>query len=138
MTEKDTEDNNFAVVTRIEDHDFNNYVSNRFPYRIGDVANMLTHPRVNGKNKLFRFLREQNIFKENVPLLKYKDLGYFMVDYRFHVIGNVNCPITWVSIEGVEFIKNLITEVLGENFIGTPKLSGRRPGKLTNLNTLLK
>jgi len=110
-----------------------------FPWSIGDVADMLQHPQVNGRTKLFNFLREHNIFEERVPLQEYVDLGYFSVSYDFTKPYSIYCiPRTRVSLEGLEFIRKLVVEKLGE-YSKTKKVTrSRKKGQLTPLNLLLK
>lgn len=64
-----------------------------------------------GRNKLYRFLREQKIFtKDNVPYARYMKKGYFIVTTRTVYICNRNIlsSITLCTIQGVLFIAKLL------------------------------
>ncbi|WP_159468331.1 hypothetical protein [Dyadobacter sp. 3J3] len=110
----------------------------RFPWKIANVAAMLSQTKVNGRNKLFTFLRAEGVIQGDLPLQEYIDLGYFKVDYDFEILYKIwSPPRIRVSALGVAFIKKLVFQKLGED-ANHKKCINRKPGKLTNLNTLLK
>jgi phage antirepressor YoqD-like protein len=108
-----------------------------YPYHISDVASLLFHPKVNGRNKLFKFLREEGIFEDGEPVQKYIDLGYFVVDNRYTRSG-IYVGVPMVSSMGVKYIKQLVLAKLGSYEMEVKKPRKTKTGKLTNLNTLLK
>ena len=78
---------------------------------IGEVAKALNY-NIGGRNKLFRFLREQGILmKNNVPKQVYVDRGYFKVIETSwqNSSGDVHAVLkTVVYQKGIHFIKNLL------------------------------
>lgn len=66
-----------------------------------------------GRNKLYRFLREQKVMmKGNLPYQTYIDRGYFKVKEIPVVNDNIrfNTTQTYVTAKGVDFINKLLKE----------------------------
>jgi phage antirepressor YoqD-like protein len=68
--------------------------------------------KVQGRNKLFRFLRSENVLmnkgeRHNLPYQQFCDNGLFTVVLKPMLIGReiIDMPITLVSIKGIEFIQ---------------------------------
>ena len=77
-----------------------------------------------GRNKLFKFLREQKIFMKqgnsNVPYEKYMDKGYFRVKSAKIPNGDF-VPVTLVSAKGLDFIyQTILKEGANYNFATKP------------------
>ena len=66
-----------------------------------------------GQNKLFAFLRDNNILKsDNTPYQRYIDMGYFrVVEQKYEVNGEIRISIkTLVFQKGIDFIRRLLNK----------------------------
>lgn len=64
-----------------------------------------------GRNKLLKFLREQNVFmKNNTPYQEYLERGYFKVKIKPITQGNIqyNITQTFVTPTGMEYLNKLL------------------------------
>lgn len=78
---------------------------------IGETAKVLDAGI--GQNKLFAFLRENNILKsDNTPYQRYIDMGYFrVVEQKYEVHGEIKISIkTLVFQKGIDFIRRLLNK----------------------------
>ena len=76
---------------------------------IGDAAKVLDAGI--GQNKLFAFLRDRNILKDdNTPYQRYIDSGYFrVVEQKYQVNGETRISIkTLVFQKGIDYIRKLL------------------------------
>jgi anti-repressor protein len=74
---------------------------------MNDVAKCLG----NGRNKLFKFLREEKIMRaNNTPYQEYIDRGYFEVKEKPIQMGDsvINYAQTFVTAKGVDYIRKLL------------------------------
>jgi prophage antirepressor-like protein len=78
---------------------------------IGETAKVLDAGI--GQNKLFAFLRDNNILKsDNTPYQRYIDMGYFrVVEQKYEVHGEIKISIkTLVFQKGIDFIRRLLNK----------------------------
>ena len=78
---------------------------------IGETAKVLDAGI--GQNKLFAFLRDNNILKsDNTPYQRYIDMGYFrVVEQKYEVNGEIRISIkTLVFQKGIDFIRRLLNK----------------------------
>ncbi len=78
---------------------------------IGEAAKVLDAGI--GQNKLFAFLRDNNILKsDNTPYQRYIDMGYFrVVEQKYEVNGEIRISIkTLVFQKGIDFIRRLLNK----------------------------
>ena len=78
---------------------------------IGETAKVLDAGI--GQNKLFAFLRDNNILKsDNTPYQRYIDMGYFrVVEQKYEVHGERKISIkTLVFQKGIDFIRRLLNK----------------------------
>lgn len=66
-----------------------------------------------GRNKLYKFLREQNVIMKDstLPYQRYVDAGYFKVSERPRASGDtiINDPATRVTAKGFDYVAKLLT-----------------------------
>ena len=78
---------------------------------IGETAKVLDAGI--GQNKLFAFLRDNNILKcDNTPYQRYIDMGYFrVIEQKYEVNGEIRISIkTLVFQKGIDFIRRLLNK----------------------------
>lgn len=78
---------------------------------IGETAKVLDAGI--GQNKLFAFLRDNNILKsDNTPYQRYIDMGYFrVIEQKYEVHGEIKISIkTLVFQKGIDFIRRLLNK----------------------------
>ena len=74
---------------------------------VGTVAKMLNW----GRNKLFEFLRNNNIFmRNNIPYQKYVDSGYFKIKDNYVENLNKMLPKTYFTQKGIAYINKLLNK----------------------------
>lgn len=101
---------NAALRPKAEQHD--QFLAARNAQSIAVVAKSLG----TGRDRLFRFLKEQKILLDNnTPYQRYLDRGYFRVVEKTITLGDrqKNIPQTLVTAKGVEFIARLLKEKKG-------------------------
>lgn len=90
---------------KVEAHD--KFISGENYQKVGQVAKVLGI----GRNKLFKFLREQKVFMaDNTPYQQYIDRGYFVVKEKPITMGEqvINKPQTYVTAKGVDYLSKLV------------------------------
>ena len=96
-----------AMKPKAEAHD--RFISGENLQTMAQVAKVLG----TGRNRLFKFLREQKILmSNNMPYQQYIDRGYFEVKETPKELGGrqINFTQTYVTAKGVDFIFRLLQE----------------------------
>lgn len=101
----DLQEENERNKPKVEAHD--KFINGENYQKVGQVAKVLGI----GRNKLFAFLRDNNIFMtDNTPYQQYIDRGYFVVKEKPIEMGSqiINKPQTYVTAKGVSYISKLL------------------------------
>lgn len=78
---------------------------------MAEVAKVLNFPKL-GRNKMFKFLREQNILQnDNIPYQQYVDKGLFRVIEQKYSLPNGDVQVSFKTLvfqKGLNFIRKLV------------------------------